>query len=245
MQLGIVSSQVLFRKALCTLLTASGIFAGVVEFDSVPDLLHENSTSHSEVLIIHTTECATGIESLSGLRHLYPAARILFLADDPDEEFGVRALEAGAWGCLSTKETPEVLIKAVEKVAKGERWFGRRVTNAIIDRFIAGQKTNPLPALGLTRLEIAGQRTNPSPAMGLTPREWEVLALVAQGHSDKEVANTLFITTGTAHSHLRSIYRKLQVSTRRAAAVSYFKRIRRGGATLGEPPEEIAGSGTA
>lgn len=227
MKLGVVSPQVLFRKALCALLTATGIFAGVVEFDSAPDLLHQDSTSQSEVLIIHTTECAAGIESLSRLRCLYPAPRVLFLAEDPDEEFGVRAIEAGAWGCLSTKETPEVLIKAVGKVAEGERWFGHQVTNAIIDRF------------------IAGQRTNPSPAMGLTPREWEVLVLVAQGHSDKEVASSLFISTGTARSHLRSVYRKLQVSTRRAAAVCYFKRLGGKGAILGELSEEIAGSGTA
>lgn len=63
-------------------------------------------------------------------------------------------------------------------------------------------------------------------ASHLTPREWEVLTLIAQGHSDKEVATALCISTETAKSHVKSIYKKLQVRTRRAAAVVYFKHVR-------------------
>ncbi len=148
MKLGIVSPQVLFRKALCALLAATGIFAGVVEFDTVTDLLHGKPTSQPEVLIIHTTECAAGIKSLSWLRHLRPTPRVLFLADDPDEDFGVRAIEAGAWGCVSTKDAPEILIKTVGKVAKGERGFPVRVTSVGIEKFsdVTGANKGVLPS---------------------------------------------------------------------------------------------------
>ncbi|TAM79858.1 MAG: response regulator transcription factor [Acidobacteria bacterium] len=131
----------------------------------------------------------------------------MILTDDPDEDFAMQTLEAGAWGCLSTTDTPQILIKAVAKVAEGERWFAHRVTNAVIDKLIAGREA---------------RRTF---AENLTPREWEVLALIAQGYTDKEVARSLFISTETARSHVKSIYKKLQVSTRRAAAVCYFKRV--------------------
>ncbi len=208
MKLGVVSPQVLFRKSLCVYLTKVGMFSNVVEFDGVSELVDRGDKFQSIVLIIHTSDPAAGIESLNLLRQLFTEIRVLFLTDDPDEEFGVQALESGASGCLSMRETPQVLVKALGKVAKGERWFAHRVTNAVLDRLIAGRTTKPMVA------------------SNLTPREWEVLTLIAQGHSDKEAASKLCISTETAKSHVKSIYKKLQVSTRRAAAVLYFKHVR-------------------
>lgn len=207
MQLAVVSPRVLFRKALCSLLAGSGTFSDVVESGSVLDLADKSDRSQSPILIIHTTDVRSGIASAHELRNLLPEARALILTDDPDEDFAMQTLEAGAWGCLSTTDTPQILIKAVAKVAEGERWFAHRVTNAVIDKLIAGREA---------------RRTF---AENLTPREWEVLALIAQGYTDKEVARSLFISTETARSHVKSIYKKLQVSTRRAAAVCYFKRV--------------------
>lgn len=221
MKLGMVSSQVLFRKSLTAFIKEAGIFDGVVEFDSALDLLEGVDKSQPFILIIHFTEPSIQMESMAQLRDLLPEARLLFLADNPDEEFGVRALEAGASGCLSTMDSPQVVMKAVEKVAKGERWFAHRVTDAVIDKLIAGRRTDTMFA------------------DNLTPREWEVLALIAQGHSDKEVANHLFISTETARSHVKSIYKKLQVSTRRAAAVCYFKHVRGTRELLSGPPAAI------
>jgi len=122
-------------------------------------------------------------------------------------------------------ERPEILVKAVENIAKGERWFPSRVTNAVLDRLIAGRRANPM------------MNSN------LTPREWEVLTLIAQGRSDKEVANALCISTETAKSHVKSIYKKLQVSTRRAAAVFYFKHVRGEAASSNKSYEEIVAFG--
>lgn len=222
MKLGVASPRVLFRKTLCAFLVRAGIFEGVIEVDNFLDLVNQTDKSQPLVLILHTTDRSAGIESLSQSRDLMPEARILFLADDPDEELGVQVLEAGAWGCMSTGESPEVLVKAVGKVASGERWFPHRVTNTVIDRF------------------IAGQRRLPASTNNLTPREWEVLALIAQGYSDKEVAGSLFISRETARSHVKSIYKKLQVSTRRAAAVCYFKHVRsKSGPSVNSAPEAI------
>lgn len=179
----------------------------MIEAGSVFDIAGKSDRSQSPILIIHTTDVRSGIAAAHELRNLLPEARALMLADDPDEDFAMQTLEAGAWGCVSTTDTPQVLIKAVAKVAEGERWFAHRVTNAVIDKLIAGREAN---------------RTF---AENLTPREGEVLALIAQGYSDKEVAKSLFISTETARSHVKSIYKKLQVSTRRAAAVCYFKRV--------------------
>lgn len=208
MKLGVVSPQVLFRNTLSTYLANAGSFVSVVEFDSVSELVDRADVSRLPVLIIHTADPGAGIESLNQLRQLFPEMRVLFLTDGLDEEFGALALESGASGCLSLAETPQVLVEALGMVAKGERWFPSQVTNAVLDRLIAGRRTEPMMA------------------SHLTPREWEVLTLIAQGHSDKEVATALCISTETAKSHVKSIYKKLQVGTRRAAAVVYFKHVR-------------------
>lgn len=219
MKVVVVSPRVLFRKALRSLLIGAGPYTEVLDAGRVLDLAGRSDKSELPILIIHTPDVRSGIAAALELRNSMPEARALMLADDPDEEFAMQTLEAGAWGCLSTADSPQVLFKAVAKVAEGERWFGHKVTNAVIDKFIAGRQVN---------------RTGTE---NLTPREWEVLALIAQGYSDKEVARSLFISTETARSHVKSIYKKLQVSTRRAAAVRYFKRVGRGGVPLSRSPE--------
>ena len=221
MKLVIVSPRVLFRKALCSLLIEAGTFTEIIDVDRVLDLSGRIDAPRNAILIIHAPDAGGGLASAHELRNLIPEARALFLADDPNEEFAVQTLEAGAWGCLSTKVTPQVLIKAVAKVAEGERWFAHRVTNAVIDKLIASRDANRTLSENLTR------------------REWEVLALIAQGYSDKEVASSLFISTETARSHVKSIYKKLQVSTRRAAAVHYFKRVGPQDVPLNVVPEAI------
>lgn len=221
MKLGVVSPLVLFRNSLCAYLTAAGTFADVLEFDSLSDLVGKSNESRLPVLILHTAGLDAGIESLNQLQPLFPETRILLLTESPDEEFGAQALESGASGCMSMTESPEVLVKAVANIAKGERWFPSRVTNAVLDRLIAGRRGKPM------------MNSN------LTPRECEVLTLIAQGHSDKEVAVALCISTETAKSHVKSIYKKLQVSTRRAAAVLYFKYVRGEAVPANKPYKEV------
>lgn len=223
MKVGVVSQRLLVRKALCALLTGSGIFAGVMDLDRVRGPFAADDRSQPPILVVHITDSRAGIESLQQLHEVLPEARIILLADDPDEEFCVQALEAGAWGCLSTMNSPQVLIKAVVKVAEGERWFPHRVTNIVIERLVASRRLD-------TKL-----------VANLTPREWEVLALLAKGYPDKEVANRLFISRETARSHVKSIYKKLQVRTRRAAAVYYFKHVRCQN-SLSRPPEMMVAS---
>jgi DNA-binding NarL/FixJ family response regulator len=203
MKLVVVSPRVLFRKALCSLLNGAGTFPEIIDIGRVLDLSDRIDKSQNAILIVHASDVHAGIASTHELRNLLPEARALMLADDADEDFAMQTLEAGAWGCLSTTDTPQILIKAVAKVAEGERWFAHRVTE------------------------------------NLTPREWEVLALIAQGYSDKEVASSLFISTETARTHVKSIYKKLHVSTRRAAAVRYFKRVGPEGAPLSQDPEVL------
>jgi DNA-binding NarL/FixJ family response regulator len=208
MQVGVVSSQVLFRKALCTLLLQSGAFSGITEHGTDLEIACTYDKSQPVVLVVHAVEPPDGIEWVHEIYELLPEGRVILLADDFDEEFCMQALEAGAWGCVSTADDPQVLVKAVVKAGEGERWFDHRITNKIIGKVIASRRASMRCSENLTR------------------REWEVLTLVAKGYPDKEIASHLFISKETARSHVKSIYKKLQVSTRQAAAVCYFRQVR-------------------
>jgi DNA-binding NarL/FixJ family response regulator len=208
MNVGVISPQALFRKALCALLVGTGTFAVVLELATVFDPLTLADKSRPQILIVHAPDPADGIGTVRHLRDMLPGLRVLLLTDDPNDEFCLQAIEAGAWGCLSTSLTPQLLIKALEKVAQDERWVGHRLANLIIEKFVVAQQAN-------TR-----------PAERLTSREWEVLTLLANGRSDKEIAGRLFISTETAKSHLKSVYKKLQIRNRSAAAVFYFRHFR-------------------
>jgi DNA-binding NarL/FixJ family response regulator len=205
MNVGVISPQILFRKAICSLLAETGAFDIVVELAGVFDPLTKVEKSQPGILIVHTVDPAAALGTVRQLHDLLPDIRVLLLANDPKEEFSMQALEAGAWGCLSTSDSPQRLVKALEKVAQGERWVGHQLANLIIEKFVAGQQAEARPT----------ER--------LTSREWEVLALLANGCSDKEIASRLFISRETAKSHLKSVYKKLQVRNRSAAAVYYFR----------------------
>lgn len=208
MNVGVVSSQLLFRKALCSLLTQSKTFPTVTEHSTNLDFLCLLDKSEPIVLVVHAVDLLAGIDLVREVRDQLPEARVILLSENPDDEMCGQALESGAWGCLSTTENPQVLLKAVAKVGEGERWFAHRVTSQIIGKHIARKHAE-------TRF-----------SRNLTPREWEVLSLLAKGCPDKEIAGRLFISKETARSHVKSIYKKLQVSTRHAAAVHYFRHVR-------------------
>jgi len=218
MNVGVVSSQTIFRKALCALLVQSGKFSGVTEYGTDLDFADMHDKLEPMILVVHTTDPSADIDLVHEIGDLFPEARVILLVDNLDDEFCVQALEAGAWGCVSAADSPQVLVKALVKVCEGERWFHRKVTTRIIGKFTASRR-------GVARF-----------AENLTSREWEVLALLANNHPDKEIADRLFISSGTVRSHLKSIYKKLQVSTRHAAAVYYFGHARRQ-ARLSKDPE--------
>jgi len=124
--------------------------------------------------------------------------------DGAGETFEIRALKAGAWGCVSMTASPEILTKALKDVGDGEMWVSRRLATRILGNVVRWHEA------------AASDMT------GLTPREWEILAHVAHGYRNKEIASRLIVSENTIKAHLAAIFRKLQVDTRLGAALHYF-----------------------
>ena len=130
-----------------------------------------------------------------------PEAGLLFLVDDYDLDTVLPLLRTGALGCLSRDATVPELSRALIAAGRGEM--------ALPDP-IAGQA---LAALA------RGDRADNQPHDPLTERETEVLHLLAEGLTNKDIAQSLIISVRTVEAHLRSIYGKLEVDSRTEAAL--------------------------
>ena len=134
------------------------------------------------------------------LREAAPNARVLVLSGLRDPEAHEKAAQLGAMGVVLKDDAAELLLKAIDKVYKGEAWFDRLTLGNILWRLSNQDKDSLDPQ----KRKIAS----------LTQRERQVVALIAQGLKNKQIAGQLFISPTTVTHHLRSIYSKLGVSDR-------------------------------
>jgi len=144
----------------------------------------------------------SGVECAARLKGLFPKTHIVMLTvyDDTDRVF--HALENGATGYLLKRSSPEEIIHAIEEVMHGGAPMSSYVARKAVQSL---QKT--MPGGGATE--------------ALSKRESEVLALVARGYANKEVAESLGLSFETVRSYLKTIYSKLHVRSRTEAAMKF------------------------
>jgi DNA-binding NarL/FixJ family response regulator len=136
--------------------------------------------------------------------------RVLIVTTFDSDSLLGDALRAGASGYLLKNAPAEQMVDAVRAVAAGEGLLSREVTRRVIEGFAGAARSAPDPALAV-RLER------------LTDREREVLGLIARGRSNQEIADELFLSTGTVKTHVARVLAKLEVRDRVAAVVFAFE----------------------
>ena len=143
-----------------------------------------------------------GIESTKAILKDWPEARIIIVTSFIDDEKVYPAIEAGAAGYLLKTSTAHEIAEAIRATQRGERVLEPEVTTKMMDRL-----TNRTPILH----------------EDLTNREQEVLLLIAEGKSNQEIADSLFITLKTVKTHVSNILSKLEVEDRTQATIYAFK----------------------
>jgi DNA-binding NarL/FixJ family response regulator len=146
----------------------------------------------------------SGIECTARLKALLPRTVILMVTVHSDNDRLFEALQVGANGYLLKRTTPAELLAAIQEVLHG----GAPMTGEIARRVIETFSRPP---------------TAPSEGCTLSDRETQVLQLLAQGESDKEIANHLQISFTTVRSHVGHIFQKLHVRSRVEAATRYVQ----------------------
>jgi two-component system, NarL family, response regulator NreC len=136
-----------------------------------------------------------GIEAASQISQSHPEIAIVMLSMHSDESYVLRALKAGAKGYLLKDSAEADLIRAVHAVADGKSFFSPAVSKVLLDDYVR-------------KLKRSGTE---DPYDLLTPREREVLQLVAEGKSNKDVAQLLNLSVYTVETHRSNIMEKLNL----------------------------------
>jgi len=147
-------------------------------------------------------EC-DGVEAIRRIHELSPHTNVIALCDSDSDIECISALKAGARAYISKDMSFTDMVRAIEFVAHGEVIISSTVAGAILEEF--------------KLLERVKGATEPGDLGILTHREHDVIRLVSQGLTNKEIADTLFISKQTVLVHMRNIMRKLHARTRQQA----------------------------
>ncbi len=147
-----------------------------------------------------------GLEACRRIRSQQPATQVLILTMHESEDYFLQALRMGAAGYLVKKAAPSDLQAAVRAVAHGGAFLYPGLAKALIRAYLA-QPPGTTPSL--ERQDITKRANLAQELRMLTPREVEVLKLVAEGHTNQEIADQLVLSLKTVQAHRANVMEKL------------------------------------
>ena len=202
----LVDDQPQYREGLCTLLSVHPDFEVVGEAANGAEAIRlARSLVPLVVLMDLQMPVLDGVAATRRLHEEQPDCRVIVLTTFDDDELVFDGLRAGAVGYLLKDAPSEKLAEAIRVAARGETFLQPSVAAKVVAEFAR-----------LSRKTI----TTANPVIEpLSEREIEILRLIAQGASNREIAGTLFLAEGTVKNHVTSILGKLEARDRTQAAL--------------------------
>jgi len=202
----LVDDQALFREGLRTLLGVYPDLAVVGEADNGEEALRQAERLQPDVVLMDLRmPVLDGVTATRRLKASRPSSRVIILTTFDDDEYVFDGLRAGAVGYLLKDVSSEILVEAIRTTARGESFLQPNIAAKLVAEF--------------ARLDEPAGTAVQSLVDPLSARELEILALVAEGASNKEIAAQLFIAEGTVKNHVSNILSKLGVRDRTQAAL--------------------------
>jgi DNA-binding NarL/FixJ family response regulator len=162
-------------------------------------------------LDIHLEE-GLGLDCVQPIRQRFPKSKIVLLSADDNDEYVLRAFMQGADGYLLKDSTREEILKGIHEVMQGGAAMSASIARKVV-RAMNEAKSNVSESADKQEPE------SESLPFSLSKREIEILDRLAVGQKYTEIAEALFIALPTVKTHIRSIYRKLEVSNKTEAAL--------------------------
>lgn len=217
MRVLLADDHALFRAGIASLLRAWGLEV-VGEAANGFEALELTRRLRPDLVLmdIGMPDC-NGLEATRLIKAEYPDTRIVMVTVSDGDEDLFEAVKSGAEGYLLKDMSADDLERTLEAVASGEPALSPGLATKILDEF--------------ARLARVGPAKEPEDA--LTPRERDVLQMVAEGATNREIATALFVSENTVNFHMKNILRKLHLKNRTQAA-AYA--VRRG---VAEPPADL------
>jgi DNA-binding NarL/FixJ family response regulator len=189
----------LFRSGLASLLSQQQDFEVVGEARNGEEALEKAAELMPDVILmdIYMPAC-TGLEATRRIKEALPYTKIIILTVSEEDQTLFDAVKSGAHGYLLKKIEPDELFKMIRGVFKGEAPISRATAAKILNEFAKERSEEPRPKIHES----------------LTAREREVLVLLTEGSTNKEIASSLSISENTVKNHLRNILEKLHLENR-------------------------------
>jgi DNA-binding NarL/FixJ family response regulator len=204
----LADDQALFREALATLLGVRAEVEVIGEAADGAEALDRVAELRPDVVLMDLhMPVLDGIAATRRLRAEHPDVRVLALTTFDDDEDVFAALRAGAVGYLLKDVSSDRLVEALLAAARGESVLQPSVAAKVVARFAR-----------MTDDEVAPPRAQPL-VVPLSDRELEVLRLLADGCSNREIAGALFLAEGTVKNHVTNVLGKLGARDRTQAAL--------------------------
>jgi two-component system, NarL family, response regulator NreC len=191
----LVDDHPIVRQGLRNLLDSMPDFKVVGEAGDGLQALEVIERVQPQVLVIDVVMPGlTGLEVTQRVKRQWPAVKVIILSMQNNEAYVVSALKSGASGYILKDTGPEELVDAIRTVVRGDRYLSKQLSERIINAYVSK----------VDEAEV-------DPYDTLTNREKEILHLVAEGYTNQEIAERLFISPRTAELHRSNVLNKLSL----------------------------------
>jgi DNA-binding NarL/FixJ family response regulator len=203
----IVDDHELVRVGLQTLLSRQNCFSVIGEATTVSEAIAESSRLQPDVVLMDVRlSGGSGVDACRAIRDSCPGTRVLFLSSYEDDEAVLAAVVGGASGYLLKEVSAEELLRAIHAVAQGQSTLDPAITQPL-----------------LTRMRLQKEEASAPQRTTLSTQQQRVLALVAEGKTNKKIGLSLRLSDKTVKNYVRFIFQKLNVTRRAQAAASFVR----------------------
>lgn len=187
----IIDDHQLFRQGIFSLFENDEYIEIVGEADSIENMLHLlKKTEPSVALIDISLPDTDGLTAIKTYSDKFPNVKFIVLTMHAEGQYVLKAVKSGAFGYLLKSTTKEELTEAIYAVCKGEKYFNKKIAQLMIGN-----------------ISLEGNTIH-----ALSKREIEVLQLISNGKTNKEIAESLFISVRTIETHRVNMMKKMNVS---------------------------------
>lgn len=192
------------RKGIKMLLESESDIEVVAEASDGQEAIDLLGSNHPDIVIMDIRmPNLNGIEATKTIKDKFPAVSVLVLSMHDDEEYITQSIDCGADGYLLKDSGKEEFVKAIHNVYGGQKYFSADISNILVNNYLSAKKS------GAVQVD-----TEPAQTIdyGLTKRERQILKMIYEGVSNKDIADQLQKSIRTIETHRFNIMKKLEVS---------------------------------